>query len=38
MNVFAMKAAMQFTKDYAIENGPIFMEAVTYRYHGKISY
>lgn len=34
MNFFAMKGAMAFCKEYCPENGPIFLEANTYRYHG----
>lgn len=34
MNVFLTKEIMKFSKDYAVHNGPIFLEAVTYRYHG----
>ena len=34
MNVFMVKAAMQFAKQHAIDNGPIILEAQTYRYHG----
>jgi pyruvate dehydrogenase E1 component alpha subunit len=33
-NFFHMKAGATFAKQYAIENGPIFIEAKTYRYHG----
>lgn len=33
-NVFHMKAGATFAKQYAIEHGPIFIEAKTYRYHG----
>lgn len=34
MNVFAMKEVMKFSKEYALKNGPIYIEADTYRYHG----
>lgn len=34
MNVFAVKAATAFCKSYCVENGPLFFEANTYRYHG----
>ena len=34
MNVFHMKEAIKFAKKYAIEHGPIYIEADTYRYHG----
>lgn len=33
-NVLAMREYMNFAKEYALENGPIFVEARTYRYHG----
>lgn len=33
-NFFHMKAGTAFAKQYAIEHGPIFIEAKTYRYHG----
>jgi len=34
MNVFAMKAATQWAKEYCPVKGPLFFEANTYRYHG----
>lgn len=34
MNVFHVKAVIDFCKSYAIEHGPIYCEAKTYRYHG----
>lgn len=34
MNVLAVREGMKFAKEYALENGPIFVEAMTYRYHG----
>lgn len=33
-NVFEVREAMKFAKSYAIENGPIAMNCLTYRYHG----
>jgi pyruvate dehydrogenase E1 component alpha subunit len=33
-NVFHVKAVIEFCKNYALENGPIYCEAKTYRYHG----
>ena len=36
MNVFNMKEGMKFAKDYAIKNGPLYIEADCYRYHGII--
>jgi len=33
-NIFHMKAGAAFAKAYAVEHGPIFIEAKTYRYHG----
>jgi len=29
-----VKEAMNFAKNYALKNGPILLEATTYRYHG----
>lgn len=34
MDVLAVKEATRFCKDYALKNGPILIEAATYRYHG----
>merc|ERR1712212_257720 len=34
MDVLAVREATKFAKEYAVENGPIVMEFVTYRYHG----
>ena len=34
MNVFMVKSAMQFARQHALEQGPIVIEAKTYRYHG----
>ena len=35
MNVFQMREVMKYAKKYILEgNGPIFVEADTYRYHG----
>jgi pyruvate dehydrogenase E1 component alpha subunit len=33
-NVLMVKEAIKWAGAYAVENGPIFMEASTYRYHG----
>jgi pyruvate dehydrogenase E1 component alpha subunit len=33
-NVFDVKEAMKFAKNYSVENGPIFIEFLCYRYHG----
>lgn len=33
-NVLAMRETMKWAKKYALKNGPIFVEADTYRYHG----
>ena len=33
-NVFHVRESMKFAKNYAIENGPFFIEVSTYRYHG----
>jgi pyruvate dehydrogenase E1 component alpha subunit len=33
-DVFHMHKVMEFCKAYALEHGPIFVEAKTYRYHG----
>ena len=34
LNVLAMREAMKYARKYALKNGPIFVEAKTYRYHG----
>jgi len=34
MDVLAVKEATRFAKDYVLNNGPILIEAATYRYHG----
>lgn len=34
MNVFAVREIMKFAKNFAINNGPIFLEFDTYRYQG----
>lgn len=34
MNVFAIREAIKFAKEYAVENGPICLEYDTYRYFG----
>lgn len=34
MDILAVKEATRFCKDYALKNGPILIEAATYRYHG----
>jgi len=34
MNVFHMKSVMKWAKKWSAENGPLYMEALTYRYHG----
>ena len=33
-NVFEVKAATAWAKQYAIKNGPLFVEFMTYRYSG----
>jgi len=33
-NVFAMREVMKWAKKYSLKNGPLFIEATTYRYHG----
>lgn len=34
MDVLAVKKAFEWAKAYAVQNGPLFMELNTYRYHG----
>lgn len=34
MNVFHVKSVMQWAKKWSAQNGPLYMEALTYRYHG----
>ena len=34
MDVVSVKAATEFSKAYALKNGPILLECTTYRYHG----
>ncbi|XP_078492692.1 pyruvate dehydrogenase E1 component subunit alpha, mitochondrial-like [Ciona intestinalis] len=34
MDVLAVREATRFAKEYAVKEGPILMELVTYRYHG----
>ncbi|XP_059153966.1 probable pyruvate dehydrogenase E1 component subunit alpha, mitochondrial [Physella acuta] len=34
MDVLGVKEATRFAKDYVLKNGPILIEAATYRYHG----
>lgn len=34
MNVFAVREAVRFSKEYAVEHGPMFLEIDTYRYQG----
>jgi pyruvate dehydrogenase E1 component alpha subunit len=34
MCVYNVKSAMEFAKEYAVENGPIMVSIDTYRYHG----
>lgn len=33
-DVFEVREAVRFAKQFAINNGPIFLNAITYRYHG----
>ena len=33
-NYFHVKEGFKWAKKYAIENGPLFIELRTYRYHG----
>ncbi|XP_025097559.1 pyruvate dehydrogenase E1 component subunit alpha, mitochondrial-like [Pomacea canaliculata] len=34
MDVLAVKSATEFSKQFVLKNGPILLEAATYRYHG----
>ena len=34
MDVLAVKEATKFPKEFALNHGPILIEAATYRYHG----
>ncbi len=34
MDVFSVREVIKFSKNYAIENGPLFLELDTYRYQG----
>jgi len=34
MNVFAVKRAVEFAKEFVLKNGPILLEMETYRYYG----
>ena len=33
-NVLAMREVMNWAKKFVLKNGPVFVEAETYRYHG----
>lgn len=33
-NILAVREAMRWAKNYSIEHGPLFIEFLTYRYHG----
>ncbi|CAG9312922.1 unnamed protein product [Blepharisma stoltei] len=33
-NILAVRETFHFAKDYALKNGPIWIECATYRYHG----
>jgi len=33
-NILSVKETMKWAKNYAINNGPLFIEFLTYRYHG----
>jgi len=34
MDTFVVRETMKFLKNYAIQNGPVFLELDTYRYQG----
>ena len=34
MDVLAVKEATKFAEEFALNHGPILIEAATYRYHG----
>lgn len=34
LNVFSMRETFKYAKEFALENGPIILNAETYRYHG----
>lgn len=34
MDVLAIREATKFCREYALKNGPVLIEAATYRYHG----
>lgn len=33
-DLFEVREAVKYAKKFAIENGPVFLNAITYRYHG----
>ena len=33
-NIFMMRETIKWAKNYCINNGPLFLEVMTYRYHG----
>lgn len=33
-NYFHVKELFKWAKDYAVKNGPLVVECLTYRYHG----
>ena len=33
-NVFLVREVMKYVKEFSIKNGPLFLELMTYRYHG----